>query len=56
MPKVTIWIREENKEIFSAIKDRPEWLHVVINHPMTTTEMYLDKRPIGESIEKSSQE
>lgn len=27
MPKVTIWIREEDLDRWESIVDRPEWLH-----------------------------
>lgn len=31
MPKRTIWIRNEDMEVWNAIQDKPEWLHKVIN-------------------------
>lgn len=31
MPKVTIWIRNEDIKAWEGIKDKPEWLHKVIN-------------------------
>jgi hypothetical protein len=30
MPKVTIWIKEEDYPIWLKIEDRPEWLHTII--------------------------
>lgn len=33
MPKVTIWIRNEDYDKWDAIKDKPEWLHEHINTP-----------------------
>lgn len=30
MPKVTIWVKEEDYPIWLTIPERPEWLHGVI--------------------------
>lgn len=32
MPKVTVWIREEDKENWLSIDDIPGWLHFHLNH------------------------
>jgi hypothetical protein len=31
MPKVTIWIRNEDYDKWKAIQDKPEWLHEHLN-------------------------
>lgn len=31
MPRVDIWIRKEDEAKWNAIKDRPEWLHHMLN-------------------------
>ncbi len=31
MPKVTIWIRNEDEAKWKAIENKPEWLHCALN-------------------------
>jgi len=31
MPKVTIWIKDEDYQAWKAIPDRPKWLHQMLN-------------------------
>lgn len=31
MPKVTIWIKNEDYDKWLAIKNRPEWLHSMLS-------------------------
>lgn len=35
MPKVTIWVKEEDYPIWLKIKDRPKWLHEKIREVVT---------------------
>lgn len=32
MPKVTIWIRNEDEAKWKAIENKPEWLHLIISN------------------------
>ena len=33
MPRVTIWVREEDMAAWESIKDRPKFLHKILNLP-----------------------
>lgn len=34
MPKVTIWIREEDYPKWKAIGDKPSWLHIMLERTL----------------------
>ncbi len=40
MPKVTIWIRNADYDKWTAIDNKPEWLHEHLDMPKATKEGY----------------
>jgi hypothetical protein len=46
MPKVTIWIRNEDLPKWESIADRPEWLHSHLQVPYKIGVMSLESRPV----------
>lgn len=45
MPKVTIWIRNEDYDKWEAIADKPEWVHRAINTKNMLDNINLDELP-----------
>lgn len=52
MPKVTIWIRKEDEPKWKAIKDRPIFIHDILNPPMKKDSVIIKDYSPVKSIKK----
>lgn len=54
MPKVTIWIRNDDLPAWNKISDRAMWLHDQLSYPMLTVKV--DEDEVEKPVEKLAAE